>query len=81
MQACLASVIYIQVAVLTEINPDLITYWPKFEWVSWGVGANKAKATNKHEKRTSNLYFLAWTISVTSGYIAQHKGKHGASVT
>ena len=81
MQAGLASVICIAVAAATRINHNIITYWPKFEWVSWGVGTNKARATKRHKKKTSKLYFLVWIGNLSFGYIVQHKCKHGATAT
>ena len=48
MQASLTRGIYIQVAVAIEVDPDFMKYWPKFEYIGWGVGPNKSRATNKH---------------------------------
>ena len=79
VQAALARVTYIQVAVATKIRQDLVTYWPKFEEFSWGVGLNKTRATNKRQRQTSNPYFLMWIKSLRFGYIAQHKYKHDAT--
>ena len=80
MKAGLSRVICTQVAVTTEIYQDLMTYWLKFDYISWGAEPNKLRAMNKHEKCTSNPYLAEWIGSVTLGYIAQHKCKHGAAV-
>ena len=67
MQGGLANVLHIEVAVLSKISPDLVMYWPKFAWVSWGLGPNKSKAMNKHKKYTFKLYFAKWIGIVTFG--------------
>ena len=81
MQAALASIIYTQVAVAINISHELLIYWQKFKEVSWGAGPNNAKIANKYKKWTSYLYFEVWIESLTFGYIAQHKCKHGAAAT
>ena len=81
VQAHLARVIYIQVAVATEFNPNLMIYWPKCRYVSWGAGPNKSRATNRHKKCTFNPYLAVQIGSVTFRNNAQHKGKHGATAT
>ena len=48
MQEYSADAIYTQIAATTEINYNLRTYWTKFDWLTWGVGLNKAKITKKH---------------------------------
>ena len=44
-----------------------------------GVGLNKVRATNKHEKWLSNPYFGARIGRSILGYIVQHKSKHGVA--
>ena len=75
MQAGLVNIIHTQIAVVSEISPDIIAYWPEFVSVSWWIELNKSMAMNEHKKLTSNLYFVVWIRSMTFRYIAQHKGQ------
>ena len=46
----MASIIYTWIAVATKVSHDLMTYWPKFEQLSWVFRPNKVKMAYNHKK-------------------------------